>query len=71
MGTRNPFIFNRFRTLSIAMGVYTPSLFSYPFAESALYERKKSARIARFCAISSLLATLAHFMGGGGYEPVG
>jgi hypothetical protein len=28
MDARNPFVFNRFRTLSIAMGVYTPYLSS-------------------------------------------
>jgi hypothetical protein len=35
MDARNPFSFNRFRTLSIAMGVYTPPLYFLPFAEGA------------------------------------
>jgi hypothetical protein len=30
MDARNPFVFNRFRTLSIAMGVYTPLALFFP-----------------------------------------
>ena len=37
-------------------------------AYTALRERKKKAQIARFCATTPLLATLAHFKGGG-YQP--
>jgi hypothetical protein len=46
MDARNPSVFNRFRTLSIAMGVYTPITIphlglhgrtNYPFCRKPLY----------------------------------
>jgi hypothetical protein len=62
--SHNPFPFNRFPTLSIATGVYTPDL-DFPLSLAAR-ERTKNARFAHLFAISPLLATLAFLVGEGG-----
>jgi hypothetical protein len=56
------FPFNRLRTLSISMGVYTPS----PLLALPPSVRSASAQIAHFFAITPLPATLVFFMGGRG-----
>jgi hypothetical protein len=64
MERRNPCIFRRFRTLSIAMGVYTPDLY-LPLSLAA-HERTYCAILRTNCSLSPLFVTLAFFMGGGG-----
>jgi hypothetical protein len=62
--SRNPFLFNRFRTLSIATGVYTPSLVS-PLSLAA-HKRTNCAILRTNCAPAPLFATLAQKHRGGG-----
>jgi hypothetical protein len=66
-----------FRTLCKIPGIGypPPSLFPDSFLirspQSSTHAlRSASARIAHFCAITPLLPTHAHFMGGGGYPPL-
>jgi hypothetical protein len=65
----NSFTIKQFRTLSENSRVYPNSSYSgtrhSPFFCRTL--RSASAKKRAFCAVTPLFATLAHFMGGGGY----
>jgi hypothetical protein len=63
----NSFEINPFRTLCQIPGIgYPPPSILLRIHLPGV--RSASAEIARFCALTLLLSTLAHFMGGGGYQ---
>jgi hypothetical protein len=63
-----PFAFNHFRTLCQIPGIgYPPPSILFPTLLPRV--RSVSAEIALFCALTPLVVTLAHFMGGGGVSP--
>jgi hypothetical protein len=61
MDARNPFVFNRFRTLSIAMGVYTPIALFFPTACPPIASISRRPSHFSSIAYKMLLAQLLSF----------